>query len=93
MEWSRRLRMGWEATQDLVMVNLLVNFEFTKGYDKWQRKGGDDDGAFSVKSLRYLISRWGNDHVNLFNRVRWILLKINCIVWHMIKNKIPTFQT
>lgn len=51
----------------------------------------EDNGEFDVKQVRRLFDIELDSSYNSFKWVNLILIKVNCFVWRLIKDSIPTF--
>ncbi|KAK1416690.1 hypothetical protein QVD17_25805 [Tagetes erecta] len=88
-EWVRSLAPGIETLQLQQCLQLLQGFVSADGPDEW-RWEANDDGLFSVKSLRHILelNRTPVD-LNPVIWSKWIPLKVRCFAWKVRLNKIP----
>ena len=72
------------------LEELLQSVSVSQSEDSWKWEG-DPSGVFSVKSLRIIIENVSNSPFagTLFWN-KWIPPRVNCFVWRLLLNRIPT---
>lgn len=90
--WKSHLRNGCETRQFNDLVKALTDFKLGDGADSWCWNGGGD--GFSVKHVRELLlnSNGVISPNSNFKWVNWLPLKVNCLVWKVVLDRIPTFD-
>lgn len=63
--WSRPLYRGREINQLYVLLDCLLNYQFSDGLDKWLWKN-EDNGEFDVKQVRQLLDIEAKSSCNYF---------------------------
>lgn len=88
--WSSHLRRGHKTNMFYVLLDCLLNYQFSSKLDKWLWKN-KDNAKFDVKQVRWLFDIEAKNNCNSFKCVSWIPIKTICFVWRLIQDKISTF--
>ena len=88
--WTNVTFTGRLSSQIHELEDILKQVELVPSDDGW-RWEGDPNGEFTVKSLRSIIDNLTYSPSSIvFFWNKWLPSKVNCFVWRLLLNRIPT---